>query len=168
MLEHLYGEEIFEHNWREITSYKKACKVLGIEVLKFREIGDRPQYMCMANAMQQLLVICEAINGNGKWYDENGCSYFPAFDLYSKDEMDELGKNECKSKEIHKLSTAANIDRLKNAAGIQQVIEGFYGVNSGVHYGFPISFNSEEKANFVGKQFFELCCQCYGLTLQKD
>ena len=82
ILEHLFGRDVFAPNWREITSYEKACEVLGIEPRKFKEIGDRPQYMRMANAM--------------------------------------------------------------------------------------LCLNSEEKAEFVGKQFFELCCACYGVTPKID
>ena len=31
MLEHLFGKEPFAFDWREITSYEKACEVLGIQ-----------------------------------------------------------------------------------------------------------------------------------------
>ena len=79
ILEHLFGKDVFAPNWREITSYEKACEVLGIEPRKFKEIGDRPQYMRMANAMQQLLVICEAINGGGGWSDKEDYGYYPVF-----------------------------------------------------------------------------------------
>ena len=77
VLEELFGKELFEYDWREITSYEKACEVLGIEPIEIREVGNRPVYMRMANAMQQLLVICEAINGNGKWYNQDGLGYIP-------------------------------------------------------------------------------------------
>ena len=62
MLEKLYGKEIFyDFDWKEVTSYKKACELLGIRPVEILNSSDRPQYMRMANAMQQLLVICEAI-----------------------------------------------------------------------------------------------------------
>ena len=115
MLEHLYGKEIFVFDWREITSYEKACEVLGIKQIRIGETGDRPQYMKMANAMQQPLVICEAINGNGKWYDEDGWGYYPVFELYSKREMDELGEAECKHKGIHQLLAACHATYAKSA-----------------------------------------------------
>ena len=87
ILEHLFGKDVFTPNWREITSYEKACEVLGIEPRGFKEVGDRPQYMRMANATQQLLVICEAINAGGGWYDKDDYGYYPVFLLYSKQEM---------------------------------------------------------------------------------
>lgn len=163
VLEKLHGKEVFNYDWHEITSYEKACEVLGIEARKFKEIGDRPQYMKMANAVQQLLVICEAINANGKWYDKDGFGYYPVFVLYSKEEMDVLGEAECKRKVIHHLLAAADAGNSERA-GVSCTYTYYRGAVTHATYGFPLCLNSDEKAKFVGKQFFELCCQCYGLT----
>lgn len=167
ILEHLFGRDVFAPNWREITSYEKACEVLGIETRGFKEVGDRPQYMRMANAMQQLLVICEAINADGGWYDKNGWGYYPVFVLYSKQEMNKLGEAECKRKGIHQLLA------VYNAYGVEYVgvcygYASSRGADTDASYGFPLNLNSEEKAEFVGKQFFELCCTCYGITTKMD
>lgn len=167
VLEKLYGKEVFNYDWHEITSYEKACEVLGIEARKFKEIGDRPQYMKMANAMQQLLVICEAINANGKWYDEYGLCYYPVFVLYSKEEMDVLGEAECKRNGIYQMLAAADAG-LSEHAGVSCTFTLGRGASTYAYCGFPMCLNSEEKAKFVGKQFFELCCQCYGLTPKMD
>ena len=167
MLEQLCGKEVFATNWRDITSYEKACEVLGIQAREFKEIGDRPQYMRMANAMQQLLVICEAINGNGGWYDSDGYGYFPVFVLYTKKEMQEYGEAECKRKGIHQLLAACHAITAETA-GVCCAYTSFRGVDAHTHYGFPLCLNSQEKAEFVGKQFFELCCTCYGLTPKMD
>lgn len=167
MLEQLCGKEVFATNWRDITSYEKACEVLGIQAREFKEIGDRPQYMRMANAMQQLLVICEAINAGGGWYDKDDCGYYPVFALYSKHEMDELGEAECKRKGIHQLLAACYASTAENA-GVCFAYTSFRGTDANSHYGFPLCLNSQEKAEFVGKQFFELCCACYGLTPKMD
>ena len=167
ILEHLFGKDVFAPNWREITSYEKACEALGIQAREFKEIGDRPQYMRMANAMQQLLVICEAINAGGGWYDKDGWGYYPVFVLYSKHEMDELGEAECKRKGIHQL-LAACFAYHAESAGVRCVGTDSRGAGAGAHCGFPLCLNSEEKAEFVGKQFFELCCQCYGITPKID
>lgn len=167
VLEKLYGKEIFEYDWREITSYEKACEVLGIRQIRIGETGDRPQYMSMANAMQQLLVICEAINAGGSWYDKDGLGYYPVFVLYSKQEMDKLGEAECKRKGIHQLIAASSAGN-SEAAGFRCAYTLYRGAHTAAYSGFPLCLNSEEKAEFVGKQFVELCCQCYGLTLQSD
>ena len=167
MLEQLCGKEVFATNWRDITSYEKACEVLGIQAREFKEIGDRPQYMRMANAMQQLLVICEAINGDGGWYGRDGYGYFPIFVLNTKKEMQEYGEAECKRKGIHQLLAACHAN-LAESAGVRCASTLSRGVTTHVHYGFPLCLNSQEKAAFVGEQFFELCCTCYGLTPKMD
>ena len=167
MLEHLFGKEPFAFDWREITSYEKACEVLGIQAREFKEIGDRPQYMRMTNAIQQLLVICEAINAGGGWYDKNGWGYYPVFVLYSKHEMDELGEAECKRKGIYQLLAACHAG-FAGAAGVRCASTDYRGAGAGASFGFPLCLNSEEKAEFVGKHFFELCCTCYGITPKMD
>ena len=167
ILEHLFGKDMFTPNWREITSYEKACEVLGIETRGFKEVGDRPQYMRMANAMQQLLVICEAINAGGSCYDKDGRGYYPAFVLYSKQEMEEMGKAKCKEKGIHQLLAAANAPT-SDYSGVRCASTTYRGAGTDALYGFPLCLNSEEKAEFVGKQFFELCCACYGVTPKMD
>lgn len=167
VLEKLYGKETFEHDWRKITSYKKACEVLGIDYIEIVEVGNRPQYMRMANAMQQLLVICEAINGNGKCFDEEGMGYFPVFVMYSNQEIGELGEAGCKRQGIHHMTAASN-STYSEFAGVGWSYTDNRGAIVHANFGYPICLNSKEKAEFVGNQFFELCCQCYGLTLQSD
>ena len=163
ILDHLFGKDMFTPNWREITSYEKACEVLGIEPREFKEIGDRPQYMRMANAVQQLLVICEAINAGGGWYDKDGWGYYPVFVLCSKQEMEELGEAECERRGIHQLLAACDAN-YEEHAGVRCAVTLIRCANKYVGSGFPLYLNSKEKAEFVGKQFFELCCQCYGIT----
>lgn len=167
MLEQLCGKEVFATNWRDITSYDKACEVLGIQACEFKEVGDRPQYMRMANAMQQLLVICEAINGESGWHDSNGYGYYPVFVLYTKKEMQEYGEAECKHQGIHQLLAACYANSAEYA-GVRCALANNHGAYMDAIYGFPLCLNSEEKAAFVGEQFFELCCMCYGLTPKMD
>lgn len=167
MLEQLCDKEVFVTNWRDITSYEKACEVLGIQACEFKEIGDRSQYMRMANAMQQLLVICEAINGNGDWHDSDGYGYFPVFVLYTKKEMQEYGEAECKCKGIYHLLTACYANSAEYA-GVRCALTNNHGAYMDAIYGFPLCLNSKEKAAFVGERFFELCCTCYGLTPKMD
>ena len=164
ILEHLYGKELFKYDWKKITSYEKACEVLGIRQIRIGETGDRPQYMRMANAMQQLLVICEAINENGKWYDDNGVGYYPILSIYKKSDIEMLGEKELKRNGIHKVLTSVYSSNAE-VAGVRYFRIDGRSMSTAANFGFPICLNSEEKAEFVGKQFFELCCQCYGLTL---
>ena len=145
MLEQLFGKDMFTPNWCEITSYEKACEVLGIEPIEFKEVGDRPQYMRMANAMQQLLVICEAINAGGGWYDKDGWGYYPVFVLYSKEEMHELSEAECKRKGIHQL-LAACIAANAEYAGVRCAPTHVRGAYTDAHYGFPLCLEYPQSA----------------------
>ena len=167
MLEQLCGKDVFVTNWRDITSYEKACEALGIQAREFKEIGDRPQYMRMANAMQQLLVICEAINAGGDWYDKDGWGYYPIFVFYTEHEMDELGEAECKRNGIHQLLAACSAYGAEGT-GVRCAATSYRGAYTDAPYGFPLCLNSEEKAEFVGKQFFELCCTYYGINPKMD
>ena len=38
ILKSLYGKNMFLSDWREITSYEKACDVLGIQPIEFKEV----------------------------------------------------------------------------------------------------------------------------------
>ena len=117
--------------------------------------------------MLQLLIICEAINGNGKWYDDNGVGYYPLLSPYKKSDIEMLGEEELRHNDIYKVLTSAYSSNV-NIAGVRYFRTYCRNVSTVANFGFPVCLNSEEKAEFVGKQFFELCCQCYGLTLQKD
>ena len=72
-------------------------------------------------------------------------------------------KNNC----VHKLifgdySVGAGV------VGITYLCNAYRCTDSDTFFGFPVCLNSEEKAEFVGKQFFELCCACYGLTVKMN
>lgn len=162
VLEKTYGKEIFSSDWQKIISYNKACEVLGIRPIEIKNTGNRPQYMKMANAMQQLLVICEAINGRDEWYDEDGFGYYPIFTFYSKEEMEKIKEAEQKQRhyDINYLLTV-----IRGSIWDASVRYMTIGTRSDTTVsGFPICLNSKEKAEFVGKQFFELCCICYGIN----
>lgn len=167
VLEKLYGKEVFAKDWHEITSYKKACDVLGISPTVIFRAGGRSQYAEIAIAVYKMLVICEAINAGGGWYDEYGWGYYPVFVMYSKEEMQKIGEDECKRTGIHKLLAAAGASYERDA-GVRCEDTGGRGAFTGLDCGFPLCLNSKEKAEFVGKQFFELCCQCYGITPKMD
>lgn len=166
VLRELFGADTFKANWREITSYEKACEVLGIDPEHCNvNYANRPQYSLMGEAVVQLLTICEAINGEQGWYDEDGVGYYPVFLLYTQEEMDCLGEQECKRRNIQLLA-AVHADH-SGYAGVRCADTHNRGTLATANSGFPLCLNSKEKAEFVGKQFFELCCTCYGLTLKK-
>ena len=82
-------------------------------------------------------------------------------------EMDKLGEAECKRKGIHQL-LAACVALGAECAGVRCAFTYSRGTYTDAAFGFPLCLNSEEKAEFVGKQFFELCCTCYGITPKMD
>lgn len=167
LLEKLYGKETFAFDWHEITSYEKACEVLSIQPINIKETSNRPAYINTANAVQQLLTICEAINGPGSWYDEKGWGYYLAFVLYTEEEIQFLGEEERKNRGICPLVSTVDVCNTKyvcvRCVSVLDQDEGSF-----MRCSIPVRLNSKEKAEFVGKQFFELCCQCYGLIPKMD
>lgn len=167
LLEKLYGKETFAFDWHEITSYEKACEVLGIQPVNIKETSNHPMYINTANAVQQLLTICEAINGPGSWYDENGWGYYPVFVLYAEEEIQYLGEEECKNKGIYPLVSTVDVCDTKHV-GVRCASALGQDEGSFMRCSIPVRLNSEEKAEFVGKQFFELYCKCCGLVPKMD
>ena len=163
LLEKLYGKETFAFDWHEITSYEKACEVLGIQPINIKETSSRPAYINTANAVQQLLTICEAINGPGSWYDENGWGYYPVFILYTEEEIQYLGEEERKKKGIYTLVSTVDVCDTKYV-GVRCASALGQDEGSFMRCSIPVRLNSEEKAEFVGNQFFELYCNCCGLV----
>ena len=74
-----------------------------------------------------------------------------------------LGEEELRRNGIHKVLTSIYSSNV-NVAGVRYFRTDCRSVSTAANFGFPMCLNSEEKAEFVGKQFFELCCQCYGIT----
>ena len=167
LLEKLYGKETFAFDWHEITSYEKACEVLGIQPVNIKETSNRPMYINTANAVQQLLTICEAINGPGSWYDERGWGYYPTFTLYTEEEIQFLGEEERKTMGIYPLVSTVDVCDTKYVS-IRCVSAIDKDEGSFMRCGIPARLNSKEKAEFVGKQFFELYCKCCGLVPKMD
>lgn len=169
VLRELFGADAFKFDYTSIKTYGDACHLLGMP--EHTMVGDQRgifEFQQMANAMYKLLVICKAMNSDtGSWYDADGWGYYPVFVLYSKEEMAEMGEAECKRKGIHQLLAAAGAATAE-LAGVRCATTPFRGAYTIASYGFPLCLNSEEKAEYVGKQFFELCCQCYGVTPKMD
>ena len=167
LLEKLYGKETFAFDWHEITSYEKACEVLGIQPINIKETNSRPAYINTANAVQQLLTICEAINGPGSWYNERGWGYYLAFALYTEEEIQFLREEERKNMGIYPLVSTVDVcDTKYVSVRCMSAIDQDEG--SFMRCSIPVRLNSKEKADFVGKQFFELYCNCCGLVPKMD
>lgn len=169
VLRELFGADFFKFDYTDIKTYSDACNVLGMpEHIMQSDIRGIMEFQAMANAVYKLLVICKAMNSDtGSCYDKDGWGYYPVFVLYSKQEMEEIGKAKCKEKGIHQLLAAASA-HLSDYLGVRCASADNRGAGTYAYCGFPLCLNSEEKAKYVGKQFFELCCACYGVTTKMD
>lgn len=169
VLRELFGADAFKFDYTSIKTYADACNLLGMpEHLMGCDQRGIMEFQGMASAMYKLLVICKAMNSDtGSYYDEDGWGYYPVFVLYSKEEMEEMGEAKCKERGIRQLLAAAIAD-CAELAGFRCAITYSRGAAASAAYGFPLCLNSEEKAEYVGKQFFELCCACYGVTPKMD
>ena len=167
-LEHIFGKEPFEFNYREIKSFEDACKHLGISTeLPAQRAGVEycKEAVEQSLAAYKLMVICKAIN-NGQQYDEDGDTWFPVYWFYTKKELEDMGEDERKRKGIQLLS-ACTANNAENA-GVRCAGAAYRGANTHANYGFPLCANSEEKALYIDEQFRSLIYQCYGIKVKEE
>ena len=167
-LEHLFGEEPFTFNYREIKSFEDACKHLGISTeLPAQRAGVEycKEAVEQSLAAYKLMVICKAIN-NGQQYDEDGDTWFPVYWFYTKKELEDMGEDERKRKGIQLLSAAAAGSA--EVAGVRYADADIRGAYTGATYGFPLCANSEDKALYLDEQFRSLIYQCYGIKVKEE
>ena len=167
-LEHIFGKEPFEFNYREIKSFEDACKHLGISTeLPAQRAGVEycKEAVEQSLAAYKLMVICKAIN-NGQQYDEDGDTWFPVYWFYTKKELEDMGEDERKRKGIQLLS-ACNANYAE-AAGVRYASAGTRGATTAAYFGFPLCANSEEKALYIDEQFRSLIYQCYGIKVKEE
>ena len=167
-LEHIFGKEPFEFNYRDIKSFEDACKHLNISnyVPTNREgfIIDE-QAAEQSAAMYKLMVICKALC-NGKYTDEDGDSWFPYYWLYSKQELERMGEEQRKAKGIQLLSACHAF--YAGVAGVRFAVANTRGALTYASYGFPLCANSNEMAEYLDEQFRDLIYQCYGIKVKQE
>lgn len=156
-----------EFDFHEIKTFEDACQRLNISKKTFLSVlyaGDKEAFL-QANALYKLLIIQKSIN-NGKWRDEDGRSYYPYWELYSKENMESMSKEKKQILGVKPLSPCA----FTNSTGILGGISAY--VNNRGHYwvttlSFPFCFNSEEAALYAAKQFEDLFFQYYGFKIKE-
>lgn len=155
-----------QFDFYEIKTFEDACKKLGIMKIPsfINSLGDTESCL-QAEALYKLLIIQKAIN-NGKWRDEDGRSYYPYWELYSKENMESMSKEKKQILGVKPLSPCA----FTNSTGILGGISAY--VNNRGHYwvttlSFPFCFNSEEAALYAAKQFEDLFFQYYGFKIKE-
>lgn len=162
VLDEIFGKDFFEYDWKEITSYGKACEVLGIRYQNYTANDtDRIKYTAISETIGQLLTICEAINGEQGCYNENGESFSPNVLLYSLDEMNEeyfvndekIDYDICRSDYYDNIGCVCCDSAYK------------IDLSNGQIPSLPILLNSYQKAEFVAKQFKRELCLCHGVKI---
>lgn len=167
-LEHIFGKEPFEFNYREIKSFEDACKHLGIRNCVPINRGGFDidvQAAKQSAAMYKIMVICKALC-NGKYTDEDGDIWFPSYCFYTKKELEDMGEDERKSMGIHLLSACTA--RSAEIAGVRSAGAAYRGASTLAAYGFPLFANSNGMAEYLDEQFRDLIYQCYGIKVKQE
>ncbi len=167
LIKELWGEEPFRFDYHDIKTYTDACHKLGMkEHLLTGSMGGDREAQRQAQALYKLLIIQKAIN-NGVWCDEDGCSYYPYWVLYSKEEMERMSEEEKQRKGIKQLLSCATADSTETS-GVRCALVNGRGANTATNYGFPLCFNSEEAALYAAKKFESLFFDYYGLKVENN
>jgi hypothetical protein len=168
VLEHLFGKEVFEFDYKTITSFEKACERIGISA-EIPYVIDEWMRLNTAvrssSALYQLLVIQEAINNGWKQGDDD-IAYYPYWVFYSQKELDDMGEAKRKERGITLLS-AVSADNAE-LAGVRGTTANTRGAVTNTHYGFPLCLRSGEMAIWMGNQFESLFFDYFGITVKKE
>ena len=158
VLEALFGKiELTDDNkpslkdYKSIRSYADACKALGekVDEEKLSEAGV-PKHII---AQMKLELICKALwGGEVKVYpkSDGNCMYWlPCFDLYNQRKIDSIRDEDRRCL----LSAITNSDAHAGWGVVHARIRSSYSL---AHSGFRLCLDTEEKAEYFGKQFLEL------------
>ena len=138
-------------DYKSIRSYEDACTVLGEEVdVEALEEAGVPKHII---AQMKLELICKALwGGEVKVYpdsDGNRVYWYPWFALYNQNEIDNMNDKQ--------RGCLLSADADSGAyAGFGYLIADDRSSYSGADSGFRLCLDTEEKAEYFGKQFLEL------------
>lgn len=147
-------------DYTTIRSYEDACVALGIEPTlnkslivrngdSVEDLFELPKHIV---AQMKLETICRALWGGEVIYtDPKGerTYWYPWFALYTKDEMERMNKEQ--------RGALLSADAINGAfAGFGFLIASFRSSHSYAFSGFRLCLDTEEKAEYFGKQFVEL------------
>lgn len=149
-------------DYTTIRSYEDACVALGFSptilnkplvVAETEDGEDKVELPKHIVAQMKLETICRALwGGEVKVYpdpDGNRIYWYPVFALYTKGEMSNMSKDERGGL----LSAAANDGAGAGFGFLYAYDRSSY---SDAHSGFRLCLDTEEKAEYFGKQFVEL------------
>lgn len=138
-------------DYKSIRSYEDACKALGesVDEEMLSEAGV-PKHII---AQMKLELICKALwGGEVKVYpdpDGNRIYWYPWFGLYNQSEIDGMS-----DKERGCLLSALAASGA--TAGFGSLSASYRSSRSSARSGFRLCLDTEEKAEYFGKQFLEL------------
>ena len=138
-------------DYKSIRSYEDACKVLGesVDEETLSEAGV-PKHII---AQMKLELICKALwGGEVKVYpdpDGNRIYWYPWFELYNQSEIDGMSDKERGCLLSATASSGAS-------AGFGCLLANIRSSYSHAGSGFRLCLDTEEKAEYFGKQFLEL------------
>lgn len=138
-------------DYKSIRSYEDACTVLGEEVdVEALEEAGVPKHII---AQMKLELICKALwGGEVKVYpdsDGNRVYWYPWFALYNQNEIDNMNDKQRGCLLSADASDGANAGFGCLSADNRSSYSTAYG-------GFRLCLDTEEKAEYFGKQFLEL------------
>lgn len=153
-------------DFHEIKTFEDACKRLGLpaEALTVESFGVASAFL-QANALYKLLIIQKAMN-NDKWRDEDGLSYYPYWEFYSKEGMERMSEEKKQRRGIKQLISCA-VAFSTECAGVRCATPNARGALANTYCGFPLCFNSEEAALYAAHQFEDLFFQYYGIKVKE-
>lgn len=160
-LENLFGKEMFQPQdiKERVKTFEDAVAILGDEhplVAQFRaiensfeEAGNNLHLFAYA----RLVIIAEALNEGWKpTFDSDECRYYPWFYIYTKEEYEELVKNE----EILYRVPLRSYSSANAYGGLVFTNANFAGSSSYAGHGVRLAFKTKELAEYCGKQFIEI------------
>ena len=170
VLEDLFGKEACGVNvptlddYRTIRSYEDACKALGMPPILNDNLKvvnrDKIVAPCLPKhivALMKLETISRALWGRNfepqpdpegsKWY------YYPFFALYTKKEIEDMSED--KRKNLRK-ALLGGCSHLGTCAGFGYLYSYNRSSYTSASYGFRLCQETEEKAEYFGKQFLDL------------
>lgn len=152
-------------DFHEIKTFKDACEKLGMkEHLLTGSMGGDREAQEQAQTLYKLSIIQKAIN-NGVWRDEDGLSYYPYWEFYSKEGMERMSEEKKQKRGIKQLRSCA-VAFSTECAGVRCATPNARGALANTYCGFPLCFNSEEAALYAAKQFEDLFFQYYGIKVK--
>lgn len=167
VLKHIFGREVFEFDYKTITSFEKACERHGASAVapSINKGYFGADALKSSIALYKLLIIQEVINDGWK-QGENEVAWYPYWVFYSQKELDDMGEKKQKELDIKLLSDVRAGDA--ETVGVRGAFAKYRGASTNTFFGFPLCLKDAETAVWMGNQFEDLFFDCFGITVKKS